>query len=428
MVPNRPTGPKAALAAGLAGILLLAAPAAAAPRCDDDDGGIRLAEGFCALVMADGVGRARHLVVEADGDVYVRLREASGGGSIVALRDEDGDGRADRIERFDEAGGTGIGLRDGWLYVSTNREVYRWRLPAEGLVPEGEPELVVKGFPRQRGHAAKPFAFDGSGGLYVTVGSPSNACQEDGRGPGSPGVDPCPERDEHAGIWRFEADATYQDFEDGERYAAGIRNAVALAWNRAEGALYVMQHGRDLLAQNWPDRFTFEQSAELPAEEMQRLTEGADFGWPYCYYDHLQGRRVLAPEYGGDGREVGRCAAFAEPVAAYPGHYAPNALLFYRGGQFGEAYRGGAFIAFHGSWNRAPLEQRGYLVAFQPFENGRPTRDWQVFADGFAAIDPIERPADARFRPMGLAEGPDGSLYISDSVRGRIWRVMREAD
>ncbi len=419
------------LAAIMAAPLAAAVPLAAQegqPRCDIDDGGIRLAEGFCALVVADAIGRPRHLVVAQNGDVFVRLREESDGGAIVALRDEDGDGRADRIERFGEAGGTGIDLMDDWLYFSTDREVYRWRLPAGALVPDGDPEPVVGGFPRQRAHAAKAFALDGQGGIYVNVGAPSNACQEDDRSPGSPGLDPCPQRDGHAGIWRFAADATDQDFEaDGERYAAGIRNVVALAWNADADTLYTVQHGRDQLAQNWPEFFTPEQSAELPAEELQRVEAGADFGWPYCYYDHRQKRRVLAPEYGGDGKEIGRCAAFADPAAAFPGHYAPNDLVFHSGAQFGAPYRGGAFIAFHGSWNRAPLQQRGYLVAFQPFADGRPAGAWATFADGFAGAEPIEDPDQARFRPMGLAEGPDGSLYISDSVTGRIWRVLRAA-
>ena len=143
-----------------------------------------------------------------------------------------------------------------------------------------------------------------------------------------------------------------------------------------------------------------------------------------CYYDHIQGKKLLGPEYGGDGSEVGRCSGTEDPILAFPGHWAPNDLIFYDGDQFPERYREGAFIAFHGSWNRAPLEQKGFNVIFAPFEYGRPVGDYEVFADSFAGAAPIEAPGDARHRPMGLAEGLDGSLYVSDSVKGRIWRIV----
>ncbi|HLR31743.1 MAG TPA: hypothetical protein VK074_04600, partial [Fodinibius sp.] len=127
---------------------------------------------------------------------------------------------------------------------------------------------------------------------------------------------------------------------------------------------------------------------------------------------------------GGDGQEVGRCAEYLDPVAAFPGHWAPNGLLFYKGEHFPERYRGGAFVAFHGSWNRAPLPQQGYKVSFVPFEDGNTAGDYETFADGFAGVEPIPNRGAAEYRPMGLAMGPDGALFISDSQEGRIWRVV----
>ena len=119
----------------------------------------------------------------------------------------------------------------------------------------------------------------------------------------------------------------------------------------------------------------------------------------------------------------GECAQKLGPAAAYPGHWAPNALAFYTGTQFPEKYRGGAFIAFHGSWNRAPEPQAGYNVVFQPFSGGKPSGDYEIFADGFAG--PRRR---SRVRhgtgPSGLAVAPDGALYVSDDTGGRIWRVV----
>ncbi len=384
--------------------------------CDADDGGLTLPDGFCAVVVGE-VGAARHLAVRENGDVFVKLRE----GGVVALRDTTGDGRADVEARFGDFGGTGVALRGGYLYASSNDAVYRWLLPAGALAPTGDPEPVVTGFPQQRQHAAKPFDFAGDD-LFVTVGAPANACQREGRTPGSPGQDPCPLLETTAGVWRFAADETGQRYRPGAPYATGVRHAIALATDPG-GALWVVQHGRDQLDTLWPDRFTAEENARLPAEEMLRLEEGADAGWPYCYFDPELGRKVLAPEYGGDGEAVGRCTDFEMPAVAFPAHWAPNDLLFYTGDQFPARYRGGAFVAFHGSWNRAPLPQAGYNVAFVPMTDGAPTGDFEVFADGFAGAEPLASPGDARFRPMGLAEGPDGALYVVDSVEGRVWRI-----
>lgn len=396
-------------------------------ECAPDNDGLVLPDDFCASVVADSLGPVRHITVNENGDVYAALRSVSDGGGIVALRDTDGDGTADVEERFGTSGGTGIDLHNGYLYFAPDTAVWRYELADDELVPAGEPERVVSGLPDQDSHAAKPVAFDGAGSMYVNVGGPSNACQEEARTAGSPGQDPCPQLERQGGVWQFSDDALGQDqVDDGVRYATGIRNAVALAWNGAANSLYAVQHGRDQLNQLWPDRYTEEESTELPAEEFFKVDEGDNFGWPYCYYDWVDSdQKVLAPEYGGDGSEVGRCSEFEDPIVAFPGHWAPNDLLFYSGDQFPAQYQNGAFIAFHGSWNRSP-RQDGYIVAFVPFEGDMPSDDYETFADGFAGEGDWrpENPGDAEHRPMGLAVGPDGSLYISDSVQGRIWRVM----
>ena len=392
--------------------------------CAPDNGGLTLPEGFCATLVVDSLGPARHIAVAPNGDVYVKTRSEAGG--VVALRDTTGDFQADVVEHFSEmtpmspgiVWETGLAVHDGYLWASNKEAVYRWPMPEGGaLVPDSDPEIVVSGFPEQQSHASKSIAFDGDGHLYVNVGAPSNACQQEPRTPGSPGLDPCPQLERQAGIWRFRADSLGQTQQDGVRYATGLRNVVGLDWNAADGALYVMQHGRDQLDVLWPDLYTPEQNAELPAEEMLRLSEGADAGWPYCHYDGQRNEKVLAPEYGGDGREVGRCADALDPVVAFPAHWAPNALFFYTGRQFPARYRGGAFVAFHGSWNRGPLPQQGYRVAFVPFDGGAPAGEYETFADGFAGAEPIGGPGDAELRPMGLALGPDGALYLSDSRR-----------
>jgi glucose/arabinose dehydrogenase len=382
-------------------------------------------EGFDAKVFAEGVGRARHVAVRDNGDVYVALRRPTEGSGIAALRDEDGDGAADRIEYFGDHAGTGIAVHGGFLYASSDDAIFRYPLPEDdALVPESGPEPVVEGFPQQRSHASKAFALDDSGNLFVNVGAPSNACQAEDRTQGSPGQQPCPLLDEHAGIWRFAADKTGQTFSEGERFVTGTRNVVALEWSPLAGELYFVMHGRDQLHDLFPDLYTAEESAELPAEEFHAVREGANYGWPYTYWDHRAGTRMVAPEYGGDGKTVAEDGEYAAPLLAFPAHWAPNDLLFCTAeGAFPEAAHGGAFIAFHGSWNRAPLPQGGYSVVFVPFEGAAPAGDWAVFADGFKGAEVLADSDDAEFRPTGLAQGPDGALYIADSVKGRIWRV-----
>jgi glucose/arabinose dehydrogenase len=201
-----------------------------------------------------------------------------------------------------------------------------------------------------------------------------------------------------------------------------MRQMIALTWHN--GALHAAMHGRDQLSTLWPELFTVEQSADLPSETLLRVEQGSNFGWPYCYHDWMKDTLVLAPEYGGDGKKIGRCNQFVPPLAGFPGHWAPNDLLFYSATQFPAKYQGGAFIAFHGSWNRAPLPQAGYNVTFVPFADGKPSGKYEVFADGFAGKMPLARPGDATARPEGLAIGPDGSLYVSEGQKGRIWRIM----
>jgi len=402
------------------------------PPGDPDNGGLFLPDGFEAVVVIDSLnGRARHLAINNNGDVYVKLRKDDGGRGNAALRDTDNDGKADIVEIFGEyksygSYGTAIRIYNDYLYFASELVVYRQKLTPGKLVPEGELEEIVVDDHEHKTHEhiGKPIAFDNQGNLYVPFGAPSNSCQDPKRTPGAPGMDPCPQLERHGGVWKFDANKIGQTQEDGEKYSTGIRSVVGMDWNSVDDNLYLVIHGRDDLLRLFPDRFSPLQSAELPSEEFIRVTEGSDFGWPYCYYDQIRGKKVLAPEYGGDGKIVGRCDQFDNPDIGFPGHWAPNDLVFYQGDQFPERYRNGAFIAFHGSTNRAPYPQSGYFICFAPFENGRATGEWEVFADGFAGVDPIVNVSDAIYRPMGIAVGPDGSLYIGETEEGKIWRIM----
>ena len=392
--------------------------------CEADNDGLTVPDGFCVIVVADSVGRARHLAIRENGDIYVALRNARNGGGIAALRDADGDGRADSIAYFGDLTGTGIELRGDWLYFGSDTLIVRHAFSAGALVPAGTAEVIVEGFHDQPSHASKPFAFDGAGSMYVNIGAPSNACQDQRRTPGSSGQDPCPLLEEYAGIWQYSADTINQDaYAHGARYASGIRNAVALTWHQASDQLLVVQHGRDDLHRLWPDRFTEEQNNLLPAEELFAVNALDDFGWPYCYWDHFKGQKLLSPEYGGDGNIAGRCESATAPVYGFAAHWAPNDIVVYSGTQLPERYQGGMFVAFHGSWNMSPL-QAGFEVTFLPMEGATPTGVAESFATGFVGSDPVRSPGSARARPTGLAVGPDGSLYIADSVKGRIWRIV----
>lgn len=403
------------------------------PAGDPDNGGLSLPEGFEAVVVVDSIGRARHLAVNDEGTVYVKMRITDSAGGSIALKDANNDGKADSIIKFgdytDKGGyGTAMRIHKGYLYFSTSGEVYRIKLSPGKLIPEGKSEVIVRddyendvhGYE----HIAKPIAFDNDGHLYVPFGSPGDACQELKRVPGSVGINPCPELIEHGGVWQFDEAKPNQTIKDGKRYATGIRSIVAMEWNDKENALYALQHGRDNLVGTWPAFYTAYQSAILPSEEFLKIKEGANAGWPYYYYDHIQKKKLLNPEYGGDGKKEGDGRKYEQPLLGFPGHWAPNDLFFYTGDQFPEHYKNGAFIAFHGSTIRAPYPQAGYFIAFVPFKDGKPLGDWEVFADGFAGIDTIVNTSDAQARPMGIAMGPDGSLYFSESEKGKIWRVM----
>ena len=416
----------AGVACGIAWTLAVGR-AAAPPACDPDNGGLKLPDGFCAIVAADGLGPARHLVAAPDGDLYVAIQQnRSDVTGIYGLRDTNGDGKFDQKELFGNAGGTGIALHNGYLYLATPTSVLRWKMTPGQLKPSGDAETVVSELPQRGQHADKGIAFDGKGGLYVNVGAPSNACQQPDRRPKVPGQDPCPLLDTFGGIWRFDDSKTGQTFANGTRYATGLRQMPAITWH--DGALYIVMNNRDSLDQFWPEHFTAKDNETRPAEPMYRVDRAGDnFGWPYCFYDYTQKKLLLNPEYGGDGREVGRCTQFKEPIAAFPAHWAPLAVAFYTGSQFPKKYQGGAFIAFHGSWNRAPAPQDGYNVTFQPFAGGKPSGAFEVFAEGFAGKSPLMQPNQAVARADGVAQAPDGSLYIGDSQKGKIWRVIYKA-
>ncbi|HVV55742.1 MAG TPA: PQQ-dependent sugar dehydrogenase [Mucilaginibacter sp.] len=377
--------------------------------------------GFKAVMLIEDEGGARHIAVTPRNEIYVKLRAPEKGKGILLLH-QNGD-KAEVKMGFGDYGGTGIGIKNGYLYATSDEQVFRYKLNSnDEVIDPNKPELIVTGLIARGEHEPKAITLDNAGHVYVNIGAYSNACQVKDRQKGSPGRKGCPILDSAAGIWQFSASKPDQHYGDGVRYATGLRNVVGMDWNRQDNQLFVMQHGRDQLHDLFPQYYTTKESAELPAECMYAIKKGDNAGWPYMYYDQIKHEKMLMPEYGGDGKKTGGQNAI-NPVAAYPGHLAPDGLLFYTGNQFPARYKNGAFIAFHGSWNRAPEPQAGYFVVFQPFRNGRPYGKWEVFADGFAGTAEDKAKGNAMHRPCGLAQGPDGSLYVSDDSRGAIYKI-----
>jgi glucose/arabinose dehydrogenase len=449
------------------------------PASDKDNGGLILPGGFEAMVVIDSIGGgpaiateqkqptksnaakapieeikgapksnqfsrpnnnptgnyygARHIAVNKNGDVYVKLRTpTSDGYGNAALRDLNGDGKMDSVTiwgKYENRNrGTAMQIHNGYLYFTSELMVFRNKLKEGQLVPDSKMDTVVIDTLPYHEHMAKALAFDGRGSMFVSWGMGTNSCQVDNRKPGSPGMNPCPYLVDHGGIWKFDENKLQQKQSDGTRYATGIRSIVGMSWDKGSDALYAVHHGRDDLRLLWPQYYTPWQSAMLPSDEFFKVSEGFDGGFPYYYYDQMLEKKMLSPEYGGDGKKEGDGAKLTKPLVGFPGHFAPNDVLFYKGDQFPARYKEGAFISLHGSTNRIPYPQVGNVVVFVPMKNGKVTGPWEVFADGFAGKDTLAVANDATYRPMGLTEGPDGSLYVGETQKGKIWRIMYKGD
>jgi glucose/arabinose dehydrogenase/mono/diheme cytochrome c family protein len=412
------------------------------PPGDKNNAGLILPDGFEALAVVDSLpGMARHLAVSSNGDIYVKSRyhARNGGFGNIAMRDVNNDGKADIITPFgkyendisvNQQYGTAMRIHKGYLYYSSTLVVYRQKLTPGELVPTSPVEVIVRDTGSTHIHQTKPVAFDGKGYMYVGWGAGSDDCQTRGNptkgmGKAEPEIpgEGCPFLKDHGGIWKFSEDTPNQGPGDGLRYATGLRSIVGMDWDTKTNALYAVMHGRDNFTRPWPTMYSPWESAMLPADEMFKVTKGMDGGWPYYYYDQMQKKKFLNPEYGGDKKKEAP-ARIQRPILGFPGHFAPNDIMFYHGNQFPARYKDGAFVILHGSTIRNPYPQAGYFVMFVPMKNGVVSGEWEVFANGFILQDPVISANTAGYRPMGLAEGPDGSLYVSETEKGKIWRIM----
>ena len=341
------------------------------------DGRLTVPAGFKVEVFAR-VSGARWLALGPDGSVYV---SQPGAGQITRLIDANGDGVADsqRVVLSGLDRPHGMAFHKGHLYVANTGGVVRARLGADG-VPAGSAERV-NGYSSGGGHWTRTVIFGPDSAMYVSIGSTCNVCEE--RSP------------DRAAVMRYDEDGS-----NGRLYARGLRNAVGMAVNPATQEIWVTQHERDNLA---PDH------QDLPAEEINILRDGGDYGWPYCHDD-----RVPSPELG----NATRCATTIAPALRMQAHSAPMAIAFLdRATSFPADYRGDALVAFHGSWNRdIPT---GAKVVRVHVQNGKPV-SYEDFVAGW------QRPDGSRWgRPVGIVVARDGSVLISDDQGGVVYRVYR---
>jgi glucose/arabinose dehydrogenase len=348
---------------------------------------LALPEGFDIDVFARDLENPRMIRVAGDGTVYVTQR---GPGNVLMLRDTDGDGAADAQGIAAEREGLhGIEIDGDTVYLMTVKEVFRTQRQPDGSF--GELELIADGFPEGGQHPNRMVVKAPDGRLFISVGSTCNACAET--------------NEENATIVAMAPDGSSREI-----YASGLRNTIGYGFEPTGGQLYGFDHGIDWLGDN-------EQH-----EEFNRLEQGARYGWPYVYAMSRFNPQDTPP----DSSFSEYAAGSEEPIGLHTPHAAPMQLAFYTGETFPEDYRGDAFIAFRGSWNRQPPS--GYEVMRVDFEDGVPVA-MEPFLTGFLMQDEASPTGWGNMgRLAGLAQGPDGALYLSDDKGGVIYRITYAGD
>lgn len=336
-------------------------------------------QGFSVSLWATDLPSARLMVPTPTGDLI--LSQPRGGFVVLLLADRDGDGRSDGrrnlFEGLDRP--NGVDLHDGWLYIAEGTTVSRVRFDAENGATQGALEPLISGLTADGNHWRKTARVGPDGKLYLGQGSTCNVCLE---------KDP-----RRATMMRFDLDGT-----NGKIIATGVRNPYGFDWAPWDSSLYATENSRDLLGD------------DLPADELNRIVDGGFYGWPFVH-----GRQVVDPQYG-----EGNAARIAEAIAPaheFRAHNAPLGIRFLKHPERSEEFRRAALVALHGSWNRS--EPDGYkVVSLHWSEDG--VIEERPFLDGFRGE------AGLIGRPVDVAEGSDGSIYVSDDYAGVVYRVRYE--
>ncbi|MBJ19716.1 MAG: hypothetical protein GY910_10825 [bacterium] len=339
----------------------------------------RTLPGLRVDLFAEGIENARFMRFSPGGDLVVS--QPRSGQLRLVLGDRDGDGRSDGhrvlLDGLDRP--HGFDFREGHLYIGEGSAIARIAYSEKGpdsLAVEGEVIRIVEGIPQGGNHWSHSLRFGADGGMYIHVGSSCNVCEE--------------EDARRAAILRYEPDGSGEEI-----YAYGLRNSVGFDWRPGTNEFYATDNGRDLLGD------------DDPPCELNRIERGAFYGWPYA-----NGDRRPDPDFG-EGHE-GRIATSTPPVHPFRAHNAPLGMTFIRSADAPEAIRGAALVALHGSWNRSRLD--GYKVVSLHWDEAGQIAE-RDFLTGF------EIEEDVIGRPVDVAEGPDGSIYVSDDYAGAIYRV-----
>jgi glucose/arabinose dehydrogenase len=354
----------------LLGLLLLpaAAPAQPGPR-------LTVPPGFAIDVFADRVGSVRFMALDPAGTLLVSEPSR---GRVLALPDKNGTGRADGVQTVVDGLDQphGLAFKDGALYVAENARVLRFRYdPA--TIKAAQQTVVVPSLPAGGGHWTRTVVFGPDGHLYVSVGSSCNVCRESDK--------------RRAAILRYNADGSGETL-----FATGLRNAVGLAFHPATGVLWATVNERD-----W-------RGDDVPPDYVTEVKAGSVHGWPDCM---VVGGKPIPDDRFARGA---RCEGVTPPTVEIPAHSAPIGITFYTGTQFPAQYRGSAFVAYRGSWNRTI--PTGYKIVHLRFRDGRPA-GVEDFVTGWL------EGSSAWGRPVDVIVGRDGALYVSDQGAGRIYRV-----
>ena len=349
---------------------------AAPPEANVIQSRLVVPEGFSVAEYASGLPNARFLRFTSTGDLLVSQPRA---GHVSLLeRDATADGRADgmRVLIGDLNRPHGMELHQGWLYIAEMDAVGRVRFDAAARSIDGEYERIVTGLPAGGNHWTRTVRIGPDGLLYVSVGSSCNACEE---------RDP-----RRAAILRYQADGS-----EPELYATGLRNAVGFDWHPGSGELFATDNGRDLLGDNFP-----------PCE-LNRVERGGFYGWPFA-----NGERVPDPDL--SAGNVDRIESSIPPAHGFAAHTAPLGITFLREESTPTALVDAALVALHGSWNRT--EKDGYKVVSLHWAEDGSIRE-RDFLVGFEVDE------DVIGRPVDVAQGPDGAIYVSDDFAGMVYRV-----
>ncbi len=361
---------------------------------------LRVPAGFAVQLFASGLKNPRMMDVGPDGTVYVTRRDQ---GDVLALRDADGDGRAEDVRIFASnlSGVHGVAVHGADLYLANSTTI--WRTPLAG---PAAPVVLVSGLPDGGQHPNRMVRFAPDGSMLVSVGSSCNDCAEDNQL-------------ERGTVIRYSADGRQR-----EVLAKGLRNTIGYDWHPLTGALWGMDHGADF------------RGDKIPPEELNQIKPGLNYGWPICYGQRTVDKMTNAePERlalrPGESRPSGQpitreayCAQTEPATLLLPAHSAPMAMRFYTGSLFPAAYRNDAFVALRGSWNRG--DPVGYKVVRIHFTaDGRPATV-DDFLTGFLNNAGPTGP-EIFGRPVGIALLPDGALLVSDDTNGAIYRVSRVA-